>query len=201
VKTKRKPERLTIAEVERAIGLKTSEWHGNCYSIACSILRAGLVEGRPAYGHYLGPVASTGYWASRRGSKFQRHGWIVLNDGRILDPTRWSFEDKKPYLAIVEENGVEVCRTCDHIREEHASGGFFNECEVDGCGCSDFEKARDMFEEYDEGGNKLREAMEAPPPKFSPDAKLSKVKFTPESFKFLTTLLGFPPAITRDMAF
>jgi hypothetical protein len=98
------PEKLTVEEVQKAIKIPAKKWHGRCYEIACAIVSAKLVKGRAVYGHYLGPVAKTGYWAERRGQGFQRHGWILLSDGRVLDPTRWSFEDKEPYLALVERS-------------------------------------------------------------------------------------------------
>jgi hypothetical protein len=35
-----------------------------------------------------------------RGVPFTRHGWVVLKDGRVLDPTRWVFEDAQPSLYL-----------------------------------------------------------------------------------------------------
>jgi hypothetical protein len=51
-------------------------------------------------------VADHGYWANERRRPFQRHGWIELPeaDGRILDPTRWSFEGVKPYLWLAYDD-------------------------------------------------------------------------------------------------
>lgn len=190
--TKKRPQDLTIPEVERAIGIKTRDWHGACYQIACAILRAGLVSGRPAYGHYLGPVASTGYWASRRGQGFQRHGWIVVDDldETIVDPTRFSFEDKRPYLhfhACAEHEFV--CADCGLVPEEH---GVIEDS------CLDFRQKKC---DYDEGGNRIREEMEQPPPKFSASAKTSNTVFPADARKYVMDLLGHPKAITRDMLF
>ena len=100
------PEFLTITAIVRALKQPPSAWEGNCYAIACAIVKAGLVEGRAVYGHWLGEVADHGYWAGQHRRPFQRHGWIILPDGKILDPTRWSFEGVKPYLWLNEDDGT-----------------------------------------------------------------------------------------------
>lgn len=94
------PETVTLAAVREAFGGRpTFEWEGNCYAVACAV--APLVEGRPAYGHWLGTVSPRSpIWASRAGASFQRHGWVVCPDDRILDPTRWSFEARAPYIWL-----------------------------------------------------------------------------------------------------
>jgi len=95
-----KPEDLTIEICEKGIGESAHKWHKRCHEIAHRIVDAGLVEGNVCYGHYLGPVDPDGRWGKRNSFGFQRHGWILLPDGRILDPTRFSFENKEPYLYI-----------------------------------------------------------------------------------------------------
>lgn len=91
-----KPEDLTIEKLEAAYGKPASEWHGKCSELAWAAI-AVLGQGNYAYGHYHGPVDTDGYWTDR---SFQRHGWVLLDDGRILDPTRWSFENVEPYIYI-----------------------------------------------------------------------------------------------------
>ena len=97
-----KPEDLTIEICEKGIKEPAHKWHKRCHEIAHRIVDAGLVEGSVCYGHYLGPIDPDGRWSNREGLAFQRHGWILLPDGRILDPTRFSFENKDPYLYIGE---------------------------------------------------------------------------------------------------
>lgn len=127
-KTKKalRPEDVTVALVgklvARRLGPAPADWEGNCHAVACAV--APLVGGRAAYGHWLGRVSREGYWAKRTAAPFQRHGWVVLPDGRILDPTRWSFEATAPYIWLGGNDGT-----------------------------------------YDEGGDGLRVAMRAPPPK------------------------------------
>jgi hypothetical protein len=85
-----------IWEIAEAIKLPLSEWHGNCYAIACQIIKEDFIKGRAVYGHYYGPVTNTNpYFNSSR--IFQRHGWISA-DLRIIDPTRWIFEETEPYI-------------------------------------------------------------------------------------------------------
>ena len=94
------PEQLTIEDVEQALDLPAEKWHGQCYGIAKGIAEAGLVEGDAIYGHYLGDIDKDGYWGRRKELPFVQHGWILLPDDRILDPTRFSFENEEPYIYI-----------------------------------------------------------------------------------------------------
>lgn len=146
---------LTIADVEKAVGMPASKWHGQCFFIASQIVDKNLVKGRAAYGHYRGPVSKEGYWKDRVGQGFQRHGWVELPDQTILDPTRWSFENKPPYIYLHEcGNHDVVCRTCDMVPEEHGT-------HLDAC--LDFAPQRC---DYDRGGEELRAAMLRPPPPY-----------------------------------
>ena len=90
-----KPERLTIKKLEKVSGLPADEWHGKCADIAH--VACNLVGGDEIYGIYNGFVDEDGYWGSKA---LCRHGWVLLEDGRILDPTRWSFENTEPYIFI-----------------------------------------------------------------------------------------------------
>jgi len=92
------PEKLTVRMVEDAIKVPARKWEGKCHEIALKINKAKLVKGRVAYGLWWG--VKKGYWEERSGVPFTHHGWIVLPDGRILDPTRWSFEAAEPYIWV-----------------------------------------------------------------------------------------------------
>ena len=87
----------TIEECVKAIGVRTEDWKGNCYSISCRIVEAGLVDGEAVYGSWRGPVAEGSFFES--GPRvFVRHGWVDVGDGTVIDPTRWVFENVEPYL-------------------------------------------------------------------------------------------------------
>jgi hypothetical protein len=88
---------LKAEDVADAIDIPLSEWPGNCYGIACAILKAGLVEGRAVYGHFLGTSAPGSIFY---GKPLVHHGWIETPDGKIVDPTRWVFECAQPYLFV-----------------------------------------------------------------------------------------------------
>lgn len=92
-----KPEDLTIEDIEQSVGNPTSDWHGACTLIAHHAWK--LVGGHEIYGKYQGRVDKDGYWGGRR-TLPNNHGWVLLDDGRILDPTRWSFENVEPYIYI-----------------------------------------------------------------------------------------------------
>ncbi|RLB37261.1 MAG: hypothetical protein DRH30_13500 [Deltaproteobacteria bacterium] len=93
---------LTISDLEAEAG-KAHTWEGKCDLLAHTA--AALTGGRPVYGHWLGGVNKTGYWADYVTRPFIRHGWVELSDGRVLDPTRWSFEGADPYVWVGENDG------------------------------------------------------------------------------------------------
>lgn len=74
--------------------MPTASWIGNCYLIANKAVEGGLVLGHVAYGHWTGPVNPK---CPLRGKLF-RHGWVVCQDNTVFDPTRWVFENARPYI-------------------------------------------------------------------------------------------------------
>tara|TARA_B100000700_G_scaffold252166_1_gene283528 strand:- start:9037 stop:9615 length:579 start_codon:yes stop_codon:yes gene_type:complete len=92
---------LNIKDVENTLNLPAEKWKGHCHAIACQIVKAGLVEGRAVYGHYLGNVKEGTFF-----SKYPivQHGWIETKDGKVIDPTRWFFEDVEPYIYCEDKN-------------------------------------------------------------------------------------------------
>jgi len=97
--------------------LNINRWKGNCYCIASKIVDEGIINDscRAVYGHYLGPVSSKSYFANSRNMPFICHGWISLSNGDIIDPTRWVFEAKEPYMAFIDRD--------DDVAEEYDEGG------------------------------------------------------------------------------
>lgn len=89
--------RAAVAQIGPA-----SKWEGRCYEIASALVSRGLVDGVPIYGHWTGPIAK-GTLFDRRTSVTQ-HGWILVADKRVVDPTRWVFEGAKPYIYIGEND-------------------------------------------------------------------------------------------------
>lgn len=95
-----------------------TRWVGNCYGVASKIVREQIIDDncRAVYGHYLGPVSSNSHFSDRMGLPFIHHGWIVLSNGDIIDPTRWAFEAKEPYIAHLDSMD-------DIAVEEYDEGG------------------------------------------------------------------------------
>ena len=81
--------------IAKRIGMELGDWPGNCYAVACQMLKCKVLKGRPAYGNYHGPVAPSSMFF---GKIVVRHGWIERADGMIVDPTRWVFECVEPYI-------------------------------------------------------------------------------------------------------
>ena len=93
----------SLAEAQRRLGEEASKWAGRCYEIACAFVAAGLVRGTAVYGHFLGRINPESYFGDRHGAPFVQHGWVLLPDGRVFDPTRFGFENDKgeaPYLHV-----------------------------------------------------------------------------------------------------
>lgn len=101
-KTTRPSRRLSAKDVATAIDVPTSDWEGNCHGIAHAMLEAGLVEGKLRYGIWWGRIDPRSVF---RGRPFTHHGWIELPDGIIIDPTRWVFEGKEPYIWTGKNRG------------------------------------------------------------------------------------------------
>lgn len=170
---------ITVAEVEKAIKLPAKKWAGQCYGVATEMVKKGVVDGRAVYGIWWGLIHPKSLFAGRA---WTHHGWIVLYDHSVIDPTRWVFEHAKPYiyhgpaacgcLDYESEDGDDytyLC-ICGHTEDEHASGGFFNRCLIGS--------------EYDEGGNRLREELETPCPEFKVD-KAQKFQGNPQVLKLV----------------
>jgi len=181
----------TLQECEKAIGEPASAWVARCFEISHKIVEAGLVSrkrglgGEAVYGHWVGPISPRSHFADRRNLGFVQHGWIhVEAHGMVIDPTRWVFEAKAPYIYADYETDESAarCRRCQLLREEHDWLGANDEC--------------DLFEPelwpYDEGGNRWREAamLKKPPPKLDPKAEIVTLKLDHDGATFVGALLG-----------
>lgn len=91
--------KLTAERVAQAINTPVEDWKGNCYGIACAMVRRRLVPGGVAvYGHWIGPVSKKSMFSAKADMGFCQHGWVLAKDGSIVDPTRWVFEHVDPYI-------------------------------------------------------------------------------------------------------
>lgn len=92
--------------LEKASGLPAKQWAGKCFQMATCLVRSELVSGVAVYGHWVGPVEKGSYFdpgAKKPPVAFVQHGWV--KDGKtVIDPTRWTFENKKPYVYIGESD-------------------------------------------------------------------------------------------------
>jgi len=100
------PEALALE-----IDIPVESWPLNCHGVAEAVLQKAPVAGmRLARGHYLGHVSPSSQY---RGGPCQ-HSWLVLADGRILDPTRWAMERPgapEIYIGeddVYDEAGLEI---------------------------------------------------------------------------------------------
>jgi len=98
----------SIAVIEKAIGIKADRWVSRCHEIAGCILRKNLVpsKSRLCYGNWMGAFEEGSPF---HGRAFTHHGWIELPDGRVYDPTRWVFEQVKPYIYVGANDHYDDC--------------------------------------------------------------------------------------------
>jgi hypothetical protein len=90
----------SIKRAERVLDLPVARWQGKCFVIASQFVERGLVRGVAVYGHWLGPIAPGSLFADKANMGFVQHGWVKLQNGQVCDPTRFVFEDVKPYIYI-----------------------------------------------------------------------------------------------------
>lgn len=90
------------SELAEVIDIPLETWPGNCHGIAEAVLRRAPVAGmRLVRGHFDGYVHRDSVY---RGG-LQQHSWLELEDGRILDPTRWAMtRPNKPFIYLGEND-------------------------------------------------------------------------------------------------
>lgn len=92
----------SVEECVLATEITADKWPMNCHAVAMAICNSGLLPGfRPTYGHYFGEIADDSPFGGR---VFPRHGWAIhKRAGVIVDPTRWVFESRDPYIFACEK--------------------------------------------------------------------------------------------------
>ena len=86
-----------IKSIERRCG-PAATWAGRCQEIASAFIVDDLVEGALTVGMWTGAVASGVPTTPGPGGVV--HGWITREDGSVVDPTRFVFEGRAPYVYI-----------------------------------------------------------------------------------------------------
>jgi len=91
---------IILIELTRRSGLLPKEWPGKCFQLASCLVEHKIVIGVAVYGHWRGPVVKNSLFG--RGAPFVQHGWVKRGNmyQGIVDPTRWVFEGKEPYIYI-----------------------------------------------------------------------------------------------------
>ncbi len=167
------------------------KWSARCYEVASAMVKAKVVKGTAVYGHWLGAVEPGTPFAGR---PLIQHGWVLQKDSTVVDPTRWVFEGRAPYIWTGKESEgsadicgdfvpldeadslCEIC-TCMHAREEHRSG-FFRPC-------------RFCVWPYDEGGNSFKALTRKPYPVRGPKEETEPLNITGTRARMV--LLGLVP--------
>ena len=118
----RTPFPMEAEALAQAIDIPLERWPLNCHGIASAVKDLVPVEGmRVCRGHWWGRVSSKS--AYRCASPLQ-HSWLVLADGRILDPTRWAMERPGCPEIYIGENDVYDEAGCELRQRARAVGGL-----------------------------------------------------------------------------
>lgn len=91
---------LTLDFLESLIKLPPEKWKGNCYAFARYL--SPMLGGKPIMGYWKGPKGKFFQSIDRWGKPNDPigHGWLELQDGTVVDPVKWVFEDRDPYIFI-----------------------------------------------------------------------------------------------------
>lgn len=102
---------MSVEDIAQAIGLPVEQWPGNCYAVAVKMnekLQLGLT---PCYGHFSGWVHRASMFSPRMQSMgVVNHGWLATDDGVIVDPTRFVFENQPAGIYIGREHSADYER-------------------------------------------------------------------------------------------
>jgi hypothetical protein len=91
-----------IEALGELLDVEPPDWNGHCYEIASALVRIKVFDGVAVYGHYRGKLHPASRWVKYRHLGFVQHGWIVTPDHQIIDPVRWGFECKEPYIYQID---------------------------------------------------------------------------------------------------
>ena len=83
----------TVEELVEIIGKDPDTWKGQCSYLAQVVV--DNFGGTHRYGHWNGPIHPDSLFA---GKSIVHHAWVELEDGTVVDPTRWVFECNEPYV-------------------------------------------------------------------------------------------------------
>jgi hypothetical protein len=90
-------QRCYVEQVAEKIKIPWPDWPGRCHEIAYRCLKSGVVKGKLRFGNWLGEIAAHSHF---QGRPFSHHGWVVLADGQIWDPTQWAFLGYFSYIYV-----------------------------------------------------------------------------------------------------
>lgn len=96
-----------IQAIETIIGIPAKKWVGHCFAISCQLVEHGIFKGKAVFGKYYGPVNEGSFF---EGKPHIQHGWIETKEGKIIDSTRWVFENVEPYIYVSDTSNSEYDR-------------------------------------------------------------------------------------------
>lgn len=95
---------LDINKIANIIGLPIVDWEQNCCDISILLLKNDIVSGTLKEGVFIGEIHQDSIFLRNGTVDELRHCWIELDNGQIVDPTRWTITCEKPYIFIGNNN-------------------------------------------------------------------------------------------------
>lgn len=104
------PSIPSIPKIERFLGRKAQTWKGECGLLAEVVQKMMGKKAKATIhdGRYFGPVRKGTIFDVEFGdihkqTGFMLHTWCEC-DGWIIDPTRWVFDGRKPYVFVAKRD-------------------------------------------------------------------------------------------------
>ncbi len=94
----------TIQELAYSINLPTNDWNRRCGEVIANVLKDGILDGQLKWGYYIGFIHQNSIFCENALIKEIDHFWLELDDGRVLDPSKWIITCELPYIYIRNDN-------------------------------------------------------------------------------------------------
>lgn len=107
-----------LAAAAAVIGMPFEQWPGRCTAVATALVNCGSLPGTVVYGTYHGEISPDSCFSDRL---FTHHSWIET-DTEIIDPSRWVFESRAPYIYRCPLDNPEYDRGSNVLTEMLRAG-------------------------------------------------------------------------------
>lgn len=95
----------SIHEFEESIGIASDKWHRRCGDVLAYAMKNNLLDGQLKWGYYVGLIHEDSIFCENGLVDKVDHFWLELDDGRVLDPSKWIITCEEPYVHLGDNDG------------------------------------------------------------------------------------------------